>query len=263
MLWTFLGLTFHCLRPISAKHKLLEGSGSRLIELASGFLHQNIGARLQTDVRQVLPDKPDDLVVRRRQMGPTFHFPNQRRREARLVGRRNVVFVVTHVGSDVAEDPFVQGGPIVGAPLSRLALLELHLTSFATVVVSAAAHRRREFSGIEVLRGSIVVNHARWCWTGVRRATDGCARVIAVAPDPLPRWRLRGRHERGAEGATAGRCCTPVVLNKATSTQKRSGRKKYCSAVLGERRKTTKNEISLRFFLSLMSLCTCFLSLLV
>jgi hypothetical protein len=73
--------------------------------------------------------------------------------------------------------------------------LQSHFASFASVAVSAAAHGRRQFPGVKVGRRGIVVNHARRRGTAAGCATDGCARVTAVTPDPLPRWRRGRRHE--------------------------------------------------------------------
>jgi hypothetical protein len=66
-------------------------------------------------------------VVRGRQVVSALHLPQQRRRDARrrLVRRRRVVvLVVADAGRQLTEDALVEGGPVVGAPLPALALLQ-------------------------------------------------------------------------------------------------------------------------------------------
>ena len=84
-------------------------------------------------------------------MSATLHLPDERRRDARLVRRRRVVLFVAADDGRVAA-AVVEGGPVVGAPLSGLALLQPHLPALAASVGGG-----RQFSTVD----SIVVDHAR------------------------------------------------------------------------------------------------------
>ena len=214
-------ITSDSCRPIASEDKLFERGSGWLIQTTSGLLHEDISTCLESDIRQMLTDQTNDLVISRRQMGATtFHFSNEsRRRHKRFVGRWDVVvFVVTarnNVGRNVAQGGLVNGGSIIGAPLSVSVFLKSHFSGSSSTVVVATAHggRRELVAAVKVGGGAIIVNHTtRRGWTGARRVT--------VTPDPLPGRGLRGRHERWARGAKAGRCWTPG-LNKATSTRTR------------------------------------------
>ena len=220
-------LTPHGLWPIASEDELLEGCGSWLIQTAPGLLHEDIGTSLESNICQMLTDQTNNLVISRRQVAATtFHFSNEsRRRHKRFVGRRGVVVLVvtarTDVGCDVTQRGLINGGSIIGASLPVSTFLKSHFSRFGSVVEASGAHGRREFfAAVEVWRRrTILVNHAtRWAWTGLGRAATAVATLTAVTPDPLSGRGLLGRHERGAQGARAGRCCTPGCSNKATSS---------------------------------------------
>ena len=54
----------HSSGPVSLHDTVPEGGGGGLVEPAPGLLHEDIGAGPQTNVTQVLPDKPDYLLIK-------------------------------------------------------------------------------------------------------------------------------------------------------------------------------------------------------
>lgn len=178
---------------------LLELGCRGLVQFAAGFLHENVGTGLQSNVRQVLADESHHFLVYGRDPGAPRHFPQEPLRQPPFrfpvlagSGRDLVVIVVGQ--------PLVLGLLLLllGSPLPRVVLFEFHFVAAADATSVAS----RTGSGPSA--GGIIIN--------IVSGSRGSGGVLlwvqgrplkhtGVGPDPLARGRGRRRRRRRAAAA--------------------------------------------------------------